>query len=72
MGVSIIDKANKSKLVNRENPMGKSVKLCDFKKSFKSSSIVGRKKQEKLATLQSNSPNLSDKDLLRVNTVSEA
>ena len=52
--------------------MGKSVKLCDFKKSFKSSSIINRKKQEKLTILQSNSPNLSDKDLFKVNTVSDA
>ncbi len=71
MGVSIIDQANNSKLVNRENPLGKSVKLSDFKKSFKSASLVNRKKHEKLATLQSNSPITSDKDFLRAKTISD-
>jgi hypothetical protein len=53
MGVSIVDKATNSKFVNnnRENAMSKSIKLSDFKKSFKSSSIVARTKKEKMATL---------------------
>jgi hypothetical protein len=73
MGVSIIDKATNSKIVNnRENPLGKSIKLSDFKKSFKSSSMVGRKKFEKLATLEPSTPNLSNKGFGRVKTVSDA
>lgn len=53
MGVSIVDKATNSKFVNnnRENAMSKSIKLSDFKKSFKSSSIVARTKKEKMATV---------------------
>ena len=48
-----MDKATNSKFVNnnRENAMSKSIKLSDFKQSFKSSSIVARTKKEKMATL---------------------
>lgn len=61
MGVSIFDPSSNSKLFNNnhENALGKSLKISDFKKSFKSSSMMGRKKAEKLISIDPSTPKIN-------------